>query len=144
MDDQEIAVRVPAADETNVNVCRVKYEVARLSVAPCNVGAIAVLCGSSAAVPRIVAAVCCVVERPIDEPTTIQSKRSHRAGGAAACGGDFGRPSRGSEIFHPKNMTRTRRAAPPFLQRPFAPGQDHQGDFQEARSRPPVKWSANP
>ena len=34
MDDQEVAVRVPAADDTNVYVCRVKYEVARLRVAP--------------------------------------------------------------------------------------------------------------
>ncbi len=34
MDDQEIAVRVLTADDANMYVCRVKYEVARLCVVP--------------------------------------------------------------------------------------------------------------
>ena len=71
MDDQEIAVCVPAADDTNVYVCRVKYKVARLCVAPCNVGAIAVLCGSATAASGVVAAVRRVVECPIDETAAI-------------------------------------------------------------------------
>ena len=71
MDDQEISVRVPAADDANVYVCRVKYKIARLCVAPCNVGAIAVLRGSSAAASGVVAAIRRVVERPIYEPLTV-------------------------------------------------------------------------
>ena len=89
MDNQEVSVRVPAADDANVYVCRVKYEVARLRVAPYNVGAIAVLRGSSAAATGVVAAVRRVVECPIDEPAAIQSERTYRAGGTAACGGYF-------------------------------------------------------
>ena len=48
---------------------------------------------SSAAAPRIVAAVCCVVERPIDESTAIQPERTYCAGGAAACCCDLHRRS---------------------------------------------------
>ena len=61
------ALEAIAADDADMGIVRIKHQIARLCVAPCNVGAIAVLCGSSAATPRIVAAVCCVVERPIDE-----------------------------------------------------------------------------
>lgn len=71
MDNQEVSVRVPAADDANVYVCRVKYEVARLRVAPYNVGAIAVLRGSSSTASGVVAAVRRVVECPIDEPRTV-------------------------------------------------------------------------
>ena len=67
MDDQEIAVRVPAADNANMGIIRVKHQIARLRVAPCDIRAIAVLRGSSAAAPGIVAAIRCIVECPIDE-----------------------------------------------------------------------------
>ena len=71
MDDQEIAVRVPAADNANMGIIRVKHQIARLRVAPCDIRAIAVLGGSSAAAPGIVAAVCGIVECPIDETRTV-------------------------------------------------------------------------
>ena len=51
------------------------------------------LCRGTAAAPRIVAAIRCIVECPIDETAAIQSERAYRAGGAAACGCDFHRSS---------------------------------------------------
>ena len=80
MDDQEIAVCVPA----DMRIVRVEHQIARLRVAPCDIRAIAVLCRCTAAAPRIVTAVRRIVERPIDETAAIQSERAHRAGGAAA------------------------------------------------------------
>ena len=71
MDDQEIAVCVPAADDADMRIVRVEHQIARLRVAPCDIRAIAVLGGSSAAAPGIVAAVCGIVECPIDETRTV-------------------------------------------------------------------------
>ena len=71
MNDQKIAVRVSAADNADVGIVRIEHKVARLRFAPCNVGAIAVLCGSSAAASGVVAAIRRVVECPIDEPRTV-------------------------------------------------------------------------
>ena len=71
MDDQKIPVCVLAADDTDVYVCRIKYKVAWLRVAPCDIRAIAVLGCRAAAAPRIVAAIGGVVECPIDESATI-------------------------------------------------------------------------
>ena len=67
MDDQEIAVRVLAADDADMGIVRIEYKVARLRVAPYNVGAIAVLRGSSSTASGVVAAIRRVVECPIDE-----------------------------------------------------------------------------
>ena len=71
MDDQEIAVCIPAADDADVGIVRVEHQIARLRIAPWDVRAIAVLRCRAAAAPRIVAAVCCVIECPIDEPRTV-------------------------------------------------------------------------
>ena len=67
MDDQEIAVCVLTADDTDMGIVRIEHQIARLCVAPCNVGAIAVLRRRAAAASGIVAAIRRVVECPIDE-----------------------------------------------------------------------------
>lgn len=67
MDDEQSAVYVPAADDAHMGVIGVKHQIARLSILPADIGAIAVLHGGSSAVANDVTAARGIVEHPINE-----------------------------------------------------------------------------
>ena len=67
MDDEQFAVRIPAADDTHVRIIGVKHQVARLRILPADIGAVAVLHGSPSTVADDVTAARGIVEHPIDK-----------------------------------------------------------------------------
>ena len=85
VDDEQFSVCVPAANDAHMGIIRVEYQVTGLCVRPRNIGAIAVLCGGSAAVADDIAAARLIVEHPIHKPAAIQSVGPVGPRGGTAC-----------------------------------------------------------
>lgn len=67
VNDQQLSVCVPAANDAHMGIIRVEHQVTGLCVRPRNIGAIAVLHGGSTAVADDIAAARLIVEHPIDK-----------------------------------------------------------------------------
>ena len=65
VDDQQVSIGVPSADDTDMGVTWVEHKVARQRLAPCDRRTIAVLTGRSTAMTDDIAAAGCVVKCPI-------------------------------------------------------------------------------
>ena len=82
VDHQQISVLIPSTNDANMRIIRVKYQVTGPGVLPAYVGAIAVLGGSSTAMPNHITSARLVVKYPIHESTAI-----HPVGAIASRGG---------------------------------------------------------
>ena len=71
MNDDKVSVFIPAADNADVGILRVKYKVARQGIVPRDGGAVVVLGCRAPAVADDVLAAAGVVENPIDVSCTI-------------------------------------------------------------------------
>ena len=65
VDHQQLSGFVSSTDDANMGIIRVKYQVTGLGILPAYVGAIAVLGGSSTAMPNHIASARLVVKYPI-------------------------------------------------------------------------------
>ena len=81
MQNENISPLVPAADDPNVSVLRVKDQIPDLRLRPGNAGTGAVLRHSAAAMTDDVLAVRGIVKHPVHEPRAIQA-----VGPVSACG----------------------------------------------------------
>ena len=95
MDDQQIAVFIPAADDADMFIIVIKHQIAGNGLIPGDAGAIGVLAGCSAAMADDIASVRGIVEHPIDKAGAVQAVGTVGAGGGAALRRDLhgGSPS---------------------------------------------------
>lgn len=84
MDDLNIACRITAADDTNMTVVRVEYQIAGLSLLPCDVLTIDMLGGNASAVTHNIGTTGNIVKYPIHKAGAIQTIRADRSCGRAA------------------------------------------------------------
>ena len=93
VDDQNIAALVPAADNPDMGILRVKDQITDLRLRPGDAGAVAMLGHCSTAVADDVLTACGIVKHPVHKAGTIQAVGPVGAGGAAACRCDLCEPS---------------------------------------------------
>ena len=91
VDDQQISIGVPSADDTDMGVTWVEHKVARQRLAPCDRRTIAVLTGRSTAMTDDIAAAGCVVKCPIGKTGAVKSEWAVSASGRAAVRNDLHR-----------------------------------------------------
>ena len=85
VDNQDIAVLVPAAHDANVGVLRVEYQIARLGLGPCNRCTVGVLGAGTPAVAYGVGPIGDVVKYPVYKTGTVEAiGKICSAGGAAS------------------------------------------------------------
>lgn len=84
MDHQQLPGFVSSADDANMRIVRVKYQVTGPGVLPAYIGAIAVLHGGPAAMSDDIASACGIVKGPIDKARAVQPVGPVGAGGGAA------------------------------------------------------------
>lgn len=87
--NQNIATLVPATDDPNMGVLRVKDQITDLRLRPGNTGTVSVLRHSATTVANDVLAACGIVEYPVHKAGTIQAVGPVGACGAAACRSDL-------------------------------------------------------
>ena len=85
VDDQNIAALVPAADDSNMGILRVKDQITDLSLRPRNAGTVAVLRHSATAMADDVLAACGVIKYPVHKPGAVQAVGPVGTCGAVAC-----------------------------------------------------------
>lgn len=93
VDDQNISALVPATDNPDMGILRVKDQITDLCLRPGNAGTVAVLCHSATTMADDVLAVRGVVEHPVHEPGAIQAVGSVGTRGTAAYRCDLCEPS---------------------------------------------------
>ena len=93
VDNQNIAALVPAADDPNMGVLRVKDQITDLRLRPGNASTVAVLRHSATAMANDVLAVRGVVEHPVHKPGAVQAIGPVGACGAVPCRCDLCKPS---------------------------------------------------
>ena len=89
VDDQQIAVFVPAAYNANMGVLWIKHQITRLGLLPGDGGTVGVLGVCPSAMADDVFAAGDIVKHPIDKSAAIQPVGAVGARGGVACGGDF-------------------------------------------------------
>lgn len=90
MDDQPVALGVRAADNADMQIVRVKHQIAGLGVAPRDVLTVAVLRGCAAAVAGVIRAVCGVKKYPIHKSVASPPGCAAFPYGPSACRSAFG------------------------------------------------------
>ena len=86
MNNQKIAVIVPASNNSDVGIVGVKNEVPGLSVGHGNFCTIVMLAGYAAALAEDDCAVGSIIEHPIHEAGAVEAEGAVGAGGFTACG----------------------------------------------------------
>ena len=89
MDDKQIAVIVPAADDADMCIAGVKYQVPGLGIVPCDAVAIHVLCLRAASVTYDIFAVGHVVKHPVHKAGAVEAIGQIGSGGVAASRPNF-------------------------------------------------------
>ena len=89
VDDQQIAVFVPAAYNANMGVLWIKHQITRLGLLPGDGGTVGVLGVCPSAMADDVFAAGDIIKHPIDKSAAIQPVGAVGAGGGVACGGGF-------------------------------------------------------
>ena len=84
VDNQEVSGFVPASDDPDVTILRVKHKIAGGGIDPCDRGAVGVLHGRAAAVTEDVCAAAGVVKCPVGKPGAVEAVGPVGAGGGAA------------------------------------------------------------
>ena len=84
MDNQEVSGFVPASDDSDMTILRVKHKIAGDGVAPCDRGTVGVLHRRAAAVSEDVCAAAGIVKCPVGKPGTVEAVGPVGAGGGAA------------------------------------------------------------
>ena len=85
VDNQNIAALVPATDNPDMGILRVKDQITDLGLRPGDAGTVAVLRHSAAAMANDVLSVRGVVEHPVHEPGAVQAVGPVGACGAVPC-----------------------------------------------------------
>ena len=84
MDDQQISVFIPAANDADMFIIVIKHQITGNGLIPGDIGAIGVLCCRAAAMTDDIASVRGIVEHPIDKAGAVQAVGTVGAGGGAA------------------------------------------------------------